>query len=232
MTNGKIFDQVVGSETLKVELTGPEDCAPDIFSLHGAGPSNRVRAQYIADFMSARSRSMLRFDFSGQGDSSGEMSGSSLSKRLFEAKSVAAHLSKENPAVLIGTSMGAHIAVKLLPHIPVKSLILFCPAAYAAEAEDIPFTTHFTDILRQPASWKSSEIWNILSDFTGNVALFIGSEDAIIPDGVIEAYLSFCRHARSLYYRRIEGAPHNLHDWLGKHPDYQEKVLSEIERVF
>ena len=44
---------------------------PDVVILHGAGPTDKDSAKYISEKLILISNSVLRFDFSGHGESSG-----------------------------------------------------------------------------------------------------------------------------------------------------------------
>ena len=225
MAESTEFDEIVERETLRIEITPTAvGSKPTIFSLHGGGPSNRVRASYIAEEFCRHGKSTLRFDFSGQGDSSGLMAESSLQKRRMEALAIAKHLQPEG-TVVIGTSMGAHIACRLTSFMPISHLVLFCPAAYGAAAETAAFGSDFTSIIRQPQSYLDSLAWSDLSTFKGHAAIIIGNEDAIIPGEVVELYQGSLKQAASLVTLNIGNCPHNIHDWLGQNPAQQRMVL-------
>ena len=62
--------------------------------LHGGGPSAKENTEYLIPILQKNNKFSVRFDFSGQGESSGELLQSSLQKRYNEAKQVLSELIK------------------------------------------------------------------------------------------------------------------------------------------
>lgn len=117
--------------------------------LHGGGPSTKENTEYLVPILQKNSKFSVRFDFSGQGESSGEILKSSLQKRYNEAKQVISEFIKsETNITLIGTSMAGHIACALASEFKVENLVLFCPAAYSINAWNIEFGNGFSEIIR------------------------------------------------------------------------------------
>lgn len=224
------FDLHTASERLRVTVDLPaEDTLPRVLSLHGAGPSNRARMDYLAAHLARLGWGTVRFDFSGHGDSSGTMSESSIDKRMQEALAVATELDRTKAPVLIGTSMGGHLAVRLSEDLGPSHLILFCPAAYGAATETITFGPAFTDALRRPGSYHNSLAYSAISHYAGRLTIIIGAEDEIIPGEVIDRYLAAAKRARSVRLERLAGAPHQIHGWAVKTPGAERLVLSIVE---
>lgn len=224
------FDFHAGEETLRGTIDTPmENTLPRVLSLHGAGPSNRARMTYLAEHLARQGFGTLRFDFSGWGDSSGQLEKSSLSKRFEEASTVASRLDASSSTILIGTSMGGHVAARLSNIINPSHLILFCPAAYAAEAEEVTFGPHFSEILRRPRSYANSLAYDAISRHEGRVLILIGTEDEIIPQEVIDLYLNACKSAKSIRYEILSGVPHQIHGWAANNPDVRKHILSLLD---
>jgi uncharacterized protein len=158
---------------------------PQLLILHGAGDSCRQRFQLLREELLAAGISSAAFDFMGHGDTGGELKSSSLSSRTRQACRVVDALKLKQPLALMGASMSAYTAVKLLEHYRIKSLVLLVPAMYAAQAYTIPFNRGFSDIIRQPQSWKHSDAWQILAGYRGRLLIIAAEEDRIIPRGVI-----------------------------------------------
>ena len=55
---------------------------PSVICLHGGGPTSRHSTEYLAKALQSSGRTVIRFDFSGQGDSTGKMAESS---QLFDS---------------------------------------------------------------------------------------------------------------------------------------------------
>lgn len=222
---------VAGVETLHGTLDIAEnDVLPRVLSLHGAGPSNRARARYITEYLAQNGISSVRFDFSGHGNSSGQLKDSTLAKRLNEARAAVKFLDKHalSPKTLIGTSMGGHVAARLTAELTIANLILFCPAAYAAEAEELPFGSGFTEVIRRPNSFNTSLVFECLRTFSGNLLIVFGDADEIIPGPIVEHFLSSAAQANTRVLLRIKNAPHQIHGWLNKNDEQKKLVLRQI----
>lgn len=221
-----------GAETLAatIDYNAAKD-KPTILSLHGGGPSARTRAEYLCKALAARGHSCLRLDFSGSGDSSGVMIQSSLQKRTSEALEAYKLLDQAKPATILATSMGGHVALEMLAHVPVANLFLFCPAAYVDAAFTAPFTEEFTNILRARNDFSAARVFKNLRGFTGNLLYFIGSEDAIIPPEVTQLYEENSLHAAQKDFLVLEGAPHPLHKFLPENPAVLNAVLEMLQNT-
>ena len=159
--------------------------SPQVLVLHGAGNSNRGRFQMLREELFAKGISSVAFDFVGHGDTGGDLKSSSLSSRTRQACRIVDVLNLQQPFAVIGASMSAYTAVKLLEHFQIKSLILLVPAMYTSQAYTTPFNRGFSDIIRQPQSWVQSDAWRLLADFRGRLLIVAGENDQIIPRDVI-----------------------------------------------
>jgi pimeloyl-ACP methyl ester carboxylesterase len=178
--------------------------------------------------LQAQGRSVIRFDFSGHGDSTGEIAKSSLKKRFLEAKAVLDHFKVGDGVSVIGTSMGGHIACALASEISVEALVFFGPAAYSARAWDVPFGSGFTAIIREENSFLDSNIGGLLQGFGGRALFAIGERDEIIPEQVVDLYKQALSHCRSLEVYTIAGCPHPVHRWVQSHPDIKKRVVDRV----
>jgi pimeloyl-ACP methyl ester carboxylesterase len=94
-----------------------------------------TKAQALADWALARGRAYLRFDYFGHGQSSGRFRDGTITRWRDDALAVLDRLS-EGPQILVGSSMGAWIALlaaRLRPE-KVAGLLLLAPAADFTEA--------------------------------------------------------------------------------------------------
>jgi len=191
--------------------------------LHGAGQSNSERFAGLTSFFAERGVSVVALDFIGHGKTGGEMSDNSLALRTKHALAAIDHWTAANaPLILCGSSMSGHTALRVASLLSerVKSLWLLQPAVYAKEAEDTKFTTEFTEILRRPESWKTSHALQDAARFTGKALVTIGSEDKVIPWGVIEALMDNLGTSSSQTRLEVfDGVGHELPTWLPQHPD-------------
>lgn len=227
------FTIQVGEENLRgtIEWAAGKK-PPSLLFLHGAGTGNAVRWAPTSRHLAEQGISSVRFDFSGHGQSSGEMKNSNIAKRVEEACAVTdKFFGEEGPKYIAGSSMGGPIAARLAMLYSVEALILLCPAAYAREAENVSFDERFTKILRTPNSWRNSETWIDIEDFQGDLLHIIGERDDVIPPEVSGLYRQHAVNARSTTFEVIEGADHSLNLWLDHHPEEQQRVWSMMKSL-
>ena len=206
----RIFQVHAGTCTLIGDHI-PKSSPPRVLLLHGAGNANRGHCRLFREQLRIHGISSAAFDFVGHGDTGGELQSSSLLSRTRQACSVVDSLNIEQPFSMIGASMGAYTAVKLLEYYQIKSLILIVPAMYTASAYTIPFNEGFTDIIRQPESWQHSDAWNLLSGYSGRLLIIAAENDKIIPKGVIHKIYDSAVNARE---RNLFVAPRTSHTVL------------------
>jgi pimeloyl-ACP methyl ester carboxylesterase len=219
---------VDGVELAGTTLTVGAPKLPSVLSLHGAGQSTRNRIRYLLmDFLS-QGIGAFCFDFSGHGDSAGALSDSSLLKRQHEAMAATRFVQRDPIPLIIGSSMGAHTAAVMTGILSVGSLVLFCPAAYAAEATDKPFDSRFSDVIRKPNSFLNSPAFSTLHEFTGNLIVICGANDKTIPREVVDLYYDSAKRASSRELIWVEDAGHQIHTFLETHPDVRENIVRKI----
>lgn len=193
--------------------------------LHGAGTSSRQRYYPIAEELYKKGVGVLLFDFSGHGDSTGELKDSSLARRQAQATAIIDRLLPAGPLYLCGFSMGAQTTCDLLPRYEdrVEALLLGCPAIYAADVHDTRFSDPaFTKRLRQDGSWADSDAPGRLAGFEGGTVIAIGDQDEVIPGGVVSLLKAA---AQDLTFKEYPGADHKLAAWLGSHPAELEDLV-------
>jgi pimeloyl-ACP methyl ester carboxylesterase len=197
--------------------------------IHGAGQAQRTRYYAIADELLSRGTGVILFDFSGHGQSTGDIKELSLARRQKQATAVIDQLVPlESPLYFIGSSMGAQTLLDILPTYGDRTaaILLACPAIYAAAAHDLPFgNPEFTAILRTPNGWETSPAPKALKNFDGKTVIAIGTKDEVIPRGVITLLKS---SAHNVMFKEYEGVTHQLAIWLGEHPNQ----LAELIRDF
>ena len=198
-------------------------------SLHGGGLSTKEAASYLSDCFTDRGFGWVTFDFSGWGESSGHRDACSLSSRLDDALGVIRHYALKID-VLVGTSMGGPIALKLLEHIDTPNLILFCPAAYAVSAWQQPFGNGFTENIRRENSFLETDAGIISAGYPGNVLYFIGDRDEVIPPAIDRLYNASFRQASSFRRVQIDNCPHPIHRWAASTPEVRHTIRAELSR--
>jgi len=94
--------------------------------------------------------------------------------------------------ILIGNSMGGHVAAVAAGELQPDRLILPQPAAYSEESHTLPFGEDFSTAIRKKSSWKTSPAFDSLETYMrgGGKALIIGAErDEVIPGSVTKRYI-------------------------------------------
>lgn len=205
----------VGRETLAATrvLAAPGH-TPSVISFHGTGViGHRGRVRYLLDELASRGVSSACFDFSGHGQSTGQMATATIASRLGEAFAAATLLCPPAPRAIIGTSMGAHLAAVLLPRLHPHSLILFCPKAYSPDTEEL--------------STEDSPAFDALRPFGGRMVIVVGREDAPISETLVERYAASAPHAETKILR-LDGCGHGVHPWLAEHERERAMVVEAI----
>ncbi len=199
---------------------------PRLLLLHGGGQSCRERFRLLREHFLGRGVGSVAFDCIGHGETGGDLKQSSLRSRTEQACAVIDALDIPQPFSVFGASMGGYTAVTLLPRYRIAGLILLGPAMYAAEAYAVPFNAGFTEIIRQPRSWESSDAWSLLSHFTGRLLIVAGERDTVIPEGVIRDLHAAGHNARTRTLVVAPGASHFiLTDLRASAPDQLDRIL-------
>lgn len=207
---------------------------PTAVLLHGAGRGSKERLLPLLDEFVAHGCRALAFDFSGHGESSGELAELSLRRRFEQAVAVIdAHTPGDGPLVLVGFSMSGQTVADLVRHYGerVVALGLCAPAVYAAEAWDVPFEQgdgEFSEIIRRPGSWRRSPALEVLRAYEGRAVLVVPGTDAVIPPEVTEA-VQEALACRSQYTRfELPQADHQLGLWLRDHADDRRELVATL----
>lgn len=138
-----------------------------VFFLHGWGNWTKEKRVYLQKKLLDKWVSSFSFDFSGHGESSGVLEEWSLHKRFLEAKYSIEQYGHSQWVTVCASSMGCHIAVKLLEVLPIKSLILIAPAVYSEQAFHLPFNSGFTQELRREKSYLENDTMQLFKSFKG-----------------------------------------------------------------
>ena len=120
----------------------------------------------------------------------------------------------------------------MLPLYDVRNVILFAPAIYDAQALAVQFDQGFTEILRKPDSWRKSDALASLEKFSGNLLLFIGNNDDVIPSGVVDLIDKHSTNVTSKEIIRFDTCPHAMHSWLDSHSPERKQVAEKITALY
>jgi pimeloyl-ACP methyl ester carboxylesterase len=218
----------VGGEKLVGQIIGGD---PSILILHGAGTADKDRLRPIAEQLAENDIGSFSFDFSGHGESSGQLAESSLKKRVEQAEAALKYITKK-PFSVVGSSMGGQIALELLKtHPDIQSLILFYPGIYTAEAFDAPFTDEFSKIIRQHESWRQNDVLGRLQTFPGNLLLVVADHDQVIPPAVFDIIEDSAKSAKSVERITVPNAEHVLLPTLTQNRLLYARVIDTIVKL-
>ncbi|MFJ9741433.1 alpha/beta hydrolase [Streptomyces sp. NPDC101166] len=224
-----------GGERLSgVHGGGSPDAVATAVLLHGAGDSSADRLLPLLGEFAAQGCRSLAFDFSGHGESSGELRKSSLRQRFEQAVSVIdAFVPADGALVLVGFSMSGQTVADLVAHYGgrVAAVGLCAPAVYAGEAWEEPFGDgdgRFSAVIRTADSWRDSPALSVLRGFEGRAVLAVPGTDTVIPAAVTEAVQEAL--ATRAQYTRLElpEAEHRLGLWFRDHPTDAKKFTTTL----
>ncbi|MDV9200294.1 alpha/beta fold hydrolase [Streptomyces sp. Wh19] len=213
---------------------GGEPSGTTAVLLHGAGTGSKERLLPLVREFVAHGCRAIAFDFSGHGESTGQLGELSLRRRFEQAVAVIeAYAGADGPLVLVGFSMSGQTVADLARHYGdrVAALGLCAPAVYAAEAWDEPFgdgNGRFSGIIRRPDSWREAPALDALRAYESRAVLAVPGTDAVIPPAVTEA-VQEALAARAQYTRLdLPDASHQLGLWLGDHGDDRREFVAAV----
>jgi pimeloyl-ACP methyl ester carboxylesterase len=214
-----------------IKVAQEKDDLPNFLFLHGGGLADKFRTLYLAQKLLTKNISSIAFDHSGSGESSGLMKNSSLFQRCQEAEQIIKNFLPTNNLTICGSSMGGYVALKMLElDFEIKNLILFCPAIYDRQAFKVNFNQDFSNIIRQKKSWEKSDIFPFLKKFTGNLLIFIGENDKIIPREVIQLLDRYSLQVKKKEIVILPKMSHSLHKKLAQDEELTDFVVDKIKK--
>ena len=202
----------------------------ELLILHGAGQARRTHHVGLRACLAADGVASTDFDFIGHGETGGELTGSSLASRLEQASQVAATL-PAGPLALLGSSMGAYVALRLLEQVECTHLALVVPGVYTPQAFEVPFGPAFSALLRQPGSWRDSDAWSRLAAFRGHLLIVMAEQDEVIPAEIPQRLLGAAVNAASRTVHVVPAAPHRLSGFFPTHPAAADAFHAEVARL-
>ncbi|MCL3993743.1 alpha/beta hydrolase [Streptomyces lavenduligriseus] len=227
------FTHAYDGERLSGAVAGPAGRATALL-LHGAGNGSKERSlPFLADFAGQGCRA-LALDFSGHGESTGELAELSLRRRYEQAVSVLdAHAPANDPLILVGFSMSGQTVADLMRHYGrrVAAVGLCAPAVYGQEAWDVPFgngDSRFSELIRRPDSWRDSPALEVFRSYAGRAVLAVPGHDTIIPAAVTEA-IQEALSERSRFSRfDLPDAEHILGLWFRDHDGDRREFVTRL----
>ena len=200
-------DRLVGSSALQTLL------------IHGAGTSERGRFASLRQALHERGIGSTAFDCIGHGQTGGALHESSLASRTRQSEAVIDAQCGTAPLAIVGTSMGAYNAIRLLETRQVDALVLVVPGVYTPAAYELAFDAGFSAVIRSPRSWDATDAWNILGRFTGRLLVIAAEHDAVIPPEIPERLVAAAGQASWRKLHVVAGAQHHrLFSLLAERP--------------
>ncbi len=208
--------------------------AATVVLLHGAGNGTKDRLlPLLTEFVSRGCRG-LAFDFSGHGESTGDIRELSLRRRLEQAVAVIdARVPAGGPLVVVGFSMSGQTVADVVAHYGARVVAvgLCAPAVYAEEAWEVPFGDgdgRFSEIIRRPQGWRAAPALDVLRGYEGRAVLAVPGTDAIIPPAVTQAVQeALAAHARFTRFD-VPDAEHMLGLWFEEHADDRREFVTAV----
>lgn len=214
---------------------GGREPAATVVLLHGAGINgSKERLLPLLDEFVARGCRGLALDFSGHGESTGELRELSLRRRFEQAAAVIdARVPADGPLVLVGFSMSGQTVADLARHYGerVAAIGLCAPAVYAAEAWALPFGEgdgEFSTIIRAPEGWRASPALDAFREYSGRAVLAVPGRDDIIPPAVTEAVADALSTRAQFTRLELPDAEHWLGLWLRDHADDRREFVDAV----
>ncbi|MFH8409946.1 alpha/beta hydrolase [Streptomyces sp. NPDC018019] len=207
--------------------------AHGVVIMHGAGTGGKERNLPFAEDFAAYGHPAAALDFSGHGESTGELRALSLRRRRDQAAAVIDEFfDAARPLILVGFSMSGQTVADLVDLYGgrVTAILLCAPGIYAQDAWDVPFGAGFTELIRRPESWRASQALDTYARFDGRALLVVPEQDAVIPHGVTELLRSALATRADFATLRLVGAGHQLGSWLAGRPEARRNVISTLLR--
>ncbi len=140
-----------GKAKRKIAVMASEGSVPSVLWLSGfKSDMTGSKAEALAAFAEQRGQSLVRFDYSGHGQSTGDFENACISDWLEEAENVFDRFCRRQ-TLLVGSSMGGWLALLLALRRKgsgmIKGLVLIAPAVDFTE--ELMWKERFSDEIRQ-----------------------------------------------------------------------------------
>lgn len=224
------FKLQVDDEIIAGDVVGERHQLRALF-LHGAGQSHRMRQQLLREELAHSGFGSVALDFSGHGESSANSAGS-LKKRLRQAQCVLDHVDVGHTVhTVVGTSMSGEIALRLACRTQsrIEHVVLIVGAIYDRTAFSIPFGAEFSNVIRQPQSWRHAETLEMIRNYRGGLTLIRALDDTVIPHEVADLLEQAAASAR---FRRMIDLPatdHRVSEKMANDMTLRQRIAAAIK---
>src|SRR5689334_1451160 len=150
-----------GLDARAIAVRAREGGGPGLFWLGGFKSDMKgTKAEALAGFAQARGRAVVRFDYSGHGESRGDFLAGTIGRWLEESVAVFSRICR-GPQIVIGSSMGGWLALLLareLRRVPAQAsiagMVLIAPAVdFTEELMWKQFSAGVRDEIERKGSW-------------------------------------------------------------------------------
>ncbi len=107
-------------------------------------------------------------------------------------------------------------------------MVLFAPGVYDAQAYDTPFNEEFSNIIRREGSWKDSDVFGALEKYHGNLLVFHGEDDQVIPPEMIEFLDKYSSKVARKEIRLLPNCGHAIHTHISQKEELMNAVVHKI----
>ena len=206
------FDVAYSDKVLKCDRLAGSSPLQTLL-IHGAGTSERGRFAPLRRALHERGIGSTAFDCVGHGQTGGVPHESSLQSRTRQAEAVIERVLEAQcasaPLAIVGTSMGAYNAIRLLETREVEALVLVVPGVYTPAAYALSFDAGFSAVIRKHRSWEASDAFAILGQFTGRLLVIAAEHDAVIPPEIPARLVAAAEKASWRKLHVVAGAQHH-----------------------
>jgi len=241
--------------TLRGMINAPDQVRgklPTIIIYHGFG-GNKMGPHFMfvkfSRVLADLGFASVRFDFAGSGESDGEFIDMTLSGELEDAENILEYVKSldfvdTERIGVVGFSMGGAVASMLagLHNKDIKSLCLWSPAGNMAEIVINDFLGHGYGSLLSNGYYeydglligkkfvddiKNADIYNVASNYRGNILLLHGNSDEVVSLSASEKYLETYGNKAKLTV--IDGADHlfSRQSWKRELIEYSLEFFSQ-----
>ena len=228
------------SKALDPKQVSDPDASVEVFStkknkilnsliLHGAGKAHSGRYEKLRLKLAENGFGKIIFDYPGHGQSSHNIGDSSLQIRTQVAQFFLDELPSSD-LTIFSFSMSGHVTLELLKKNlnSIQNLILFCPAIYSKEAFEINFGPEFSQVIRQPESWKNHDLKTPLENFQGKLLIVIGENDEVIPREVVQTIYDLAVNTSKKEILELPNVSHLIGNWLNEKPENVDWMVRKV----
>lgn len=195
-----------------------------VMFMHGfQSDRNATKALFLDAACHRHNIPFIRYDAYAHGQSGGEWKDFTISHALHDAQLVLDHLT-EGPQVIVGSSMGGWVALRLMEERPERVAGLVGIATAPDFTAKLTPSGDYTRALIDdgPRNFVMSENWA----FTGPVHLIQGLEDDKVPSGTPDRIQAKFPDPAKVRITKIPGGLHNLN--RPEDLDLQEKAILDV----